>query len=199
MLLAAFDPALDARLLQSVAQILRDLADELFLVAARLLERSFDDAIAAGVQRFEAEILELRFHRMDAEAIGDRCVDFQRFARDRAPLRGRHGAERAHVVCTIGELDHDHADIAHHGEQHLAEGFRLRFGTTAELDLVELRDAIDQFGDFGSEPLRDFFLRGRGVLDHVVEDGRDDRLRIEVQVRQNVGDRHGMRDVGLTA
>src|SRR5690606_7435091 len=105
VLLAALDAALDVRLLEGVAQVLSDLADELLLIAARLLDRLFDDAIAPGVQRLEPELFELRFDRVDTETIRDRCVDLERFARDHAPLRWRHGTERAHVVRAIRELD----------------------------------------------------------------------------------------------
>jgi hypothetical protein len=41
-------------------------------------------------------------------------------------------------VRAVGKLDHDHANVAHHRQQHLAETFRLRFGATAELDVIEL-------------------------------------------------------------
>ena len=98
-----------------------------------------------------------------------------------------------------GELDHDDADVAHHGQQHLAEAFRLRLGAAAELDVIELGDAVDQLGDVGAEALGDFVLRGRRVLDDVVQDGGDDRRRIQVQVGEDVRDGDRMRDVGLAA
>ena len=99
----------------------------------------------------------------------------------------------------VGELDHDDADVAHHREQHLAEALGLRLGAAAELDLVELADAVDQLGDLRAEALRDLFLGVRRVLDDVVEDRGDERLRIELQVGEQVGDRDRMRDVGLAA
>ena len=163
------------------------------------LQRLLDDAVAARVQRLEAQLLELGLDRVDAEAIGDRRVDLQRLARDGAALGRRHGAERAHVVRAVGELDHDDADVAHHRQQHLAEALGLRLGAAAELDLVELGDAVDQLGDVGAEALGDLVLRGRRVLDDVVQDRRDDRRRIQVQVGEDVGDRDRMGDVRLAA
>ena len=41
------------------------------------------------------------------------------------------------------------------------------------------------------------FLRDRRVFDDVVQDGRDDRVGIEVQVGEDVGGGERMRDVGL--
>ena len=62
---------------------------------------------------------------------------------------GRHGAERLHVVQAIRQFHEDDADVLDHREHHLAERFRLRFGAAAELDLVELADAINQRRNFG--------------------------------------------------
>ena len=97
----------------------------------------------------------------------------------------------------VGELDHDHAHVAHHREQHLAEALGLRLGAALELDLVELGDAVDELGDRRAESLGDLLLGDRRVLDDVVQDRRDHRLRIEAQVGEQVGDRDGMGDVRL--
>ena len=67
-----------------------------------------------------------------------------------------------------------------------------------ELDLVELGDAVDQLGDVARRSCSAIsFLGGRRVLDDVVQDRRDDRLGIEVQVGEDVGDGDRMRDVRL--
>jgi hypothetical protein len=100
-------------------------------------------------------------------------------------------------VRAIGELDHDHADVADHCQQHLAEALGLGLGPAAELDLVELADAVDEFRHFAAKPRRDLFLRVRRVLHDVVEDRGDQCLRVEPEVGQEVCDRDGMRDVRL--
>ncbi len=56
----------------------------------------------------------------------------------------------------IGELDQDHANIARHGQQHLAETFRIGFLPIAEAHLVQLGDAVDQFGHGLAEFARKF-------------------------------------------
>lgn len=55
----------------------------------------------------------------------------------------RHALHRAHVVHAVGELDQDDAHIARHRQQHLVEGFGLRFLAVEELQLVELGQAVD--------------------------------------------------------
>ena len=45
----------------------------------------------------------------------------------------------------------------------------------------------------------ELFLRGRRVLDDVVQDRRDDRVGIEVQVGEDLGGRERVRDVRLAA
>ncbi len=100
-------------------------------------------------------------------------------------------------MCAVGELDQDDAYVAHHREQHLAERLRLGFLAALELDLVELRDAVDELGNVGSEALRQLVLGRRGIFDDVVQNRRDDRIRVEMQIRQDGGGGHRMRDVGL--
>ena len=96
--------------------------------------------------------------------------------------------ERAHVVQPVGELDQQDADVVGEREQELAQIlggaliFRLR------LDLAELGDAVDQSRDIGAEQLLDLLRGGDGILDRVVEDGGDDRLVVELQVRENSRD-----------
>src|SRR3546814_19566705 len=71
------------------------------------------------------------------------------------------------------ELDQDHAQVARHRQQHLVEALGRRLLAVLELELVELGDAVDQFGhglaEFGGElgPIE------RPVLDAVVQDRPD--------------------------
>ena len=93
---------------------------------------------------------------MDAEPVGDRRVDVERLASYAPALFGWHHGQRPHVVRAVREFDHDHADVADHRQDHLAEALCLRFLAALELDLVELRDPVDEFGDFLAEALLDF-------------------------------------------
>ncbi len=138
MLLPTLDAADDVGLLQGCLEGLGDLADEFLLIAAGPLQFPFEHLVAVGVQRPEAQVLELELHRVQAEALGDGGVDFQGLAGRAAALHRRHDAQGAHVVHAVGELDHDDADVAHHGQQHLAEAFGLGLLAVLELDLSSL-------------------------------------------------------------
>jgi hypothetical protein len=197
VLLAALHAARDRGLLQGALEGLGDLADELLLVAARTLQFAFEHLVAIRVERPESEILELQFDGVQAETLGDRCVDLQSFARAAPPLDRRHDAQGAHVVHAVRELDHDDADIPHHREQHLAKALRLGFLAVLELNLIEFAHPVDELGDDLAEDGGDFGLRGRRVLDHVVQDGRDQRIGVQPQIRQNVRNGDRMRDVRL--
>ncbi len=197
VLLAPFDRCGNLRVVERFLERRGDAADELLVVAARGLHGRLDHLVALRVQRAEAEVLELALDRVHAETVRDRRVDLERLARDRAALRRRHRAERAHVVGAVRELDHDHADVADHRQQHLAEALGLRLGAAAELDLVELADAVDEFRHVATEARGDLVLGVRRVLHDVVEDRGHHRLRVELEVGEQVGDGDRVRDVRL--
>ena len=173
------------------------LCDELLLIAARALQLPFEHLVAVGIQGAKSQVLQFQLDGVQAEALRDGGVDLEGLAGDAAALDRGHDAQRAHVVHAVGELDHDDADVAHHRQQHLAEALRLRLLAVLELDLVELADAVDQFGDDLAEYRGDLGLGGRGVFDDVVQDRRHQGVGVHAQVRQDVGDRDRVGDVRL--
>ena len=181
--------------LQGALEGLGDLGDEFLLVAARALQFPFENLVAVRVQRAKPKILEFQLDGIQSQALGDRRVDLERFAGAAPALDRRHDAEGAHVVHAVGELDHDDADVAHHRQQHFAKALGLRFLPVLELDLVQLADAVDQFGHHLPENGGDLGL-GRGrIFDDIVQDGRDQGVRIQTQIREDVGNRDRVRDV----
>ena len=92
--------------------------------------------IAPGVQMLERQILQLAVSLVQAQAVRDRCINFQRLGRDTPPLAARHIAHGAHIVGAVRQLDEDDAHIARHGQQHFAEGLGLAFFAGVELDFV---------------------------------------------------------------
>ena len=83
-------------------------------VAGFLLQRDepADDAAAAlGVQHPEGEVFQFLAHPLHAHAPGEGSVDLHRFARLLDLLFRPHGADGAHVVQPVGELDQDHAQV----------------------------------------------------------------------------------------
>ena len=199
MLFARLDLGRDAGLLQRRLELHVNLVEKFLLIAAGALERALDDAIALRVESLEAEFLELQLHGVEPEPLGHRRVDIERLARHLATLGWCHGTHGAQVVGAIGELDQDHAQIAHHRQQHLAKALGLRFLAILELDLIEFGDAIDNLGDIIAKTRRDLGFRRRRVFDDIVQNRRDDGVGVEVQVSEDVGRRHRMRDVGFAA
>jgi hypothetical protein len=147
----------------------------------------------------EGQFLQFAVERVEAEPVGDRRVDVRAFRGDAAPLFGAHRVQRLHVVQAVGELDQDHAHVARHGQQHLAEVLRLGFLEALVLDAVELGDAIDQFGGDLAEALGDLLLGDRRVFHHVVQQRGDQRVRVEMPAGQGFRHRQRMGDVGLAA
>ncbi len=105
--------------------------------------------------------------------------------------------ERPHVVETVGELHQQHADVARHRHEHLAEGLRLAVLLGGEVHLAELGHAIDQEGHLGTEELLDVLLGDVRVLDHVVEQGGADAGGIEPHLRDDARDAGRVDEVGI--
>jgi hypothetical protein len=76
--------------------------------------------------------------------VGERRVDLQRLARLRGLFLLRQGAERAHVVEPVGELDQDHPDVAGHRHHHFPVVLGLPLVATLEAHPGQLGDAVDQ-------------------------------------------------------
>ncbi len=85
----------------------------------------------------------------------------------------------------------------HHREQHLAERFGLRFFAAFKMDLVELGDAVDDFGDIITEAFREIFLGDRRVFDDVVKDGGNNGVGVKPQIGKHFGSGDRVCDVGL--
>jgi hypothetical protein len=100
-------------------------------------------------------------------------------------------------VQPVGELDEQHADVAAHRDDHLAD--RLGLSALAVLDLVELGDAVHEHRDFVPEVGGQLVERVVGVFDRVMQQRGRDGPGAQAEVGEDL--RHGqrMRDVRLTA
>jgi hypothetical protein len=82
-------------------------------------------------------------------------------------------------VDAVGELHENDAQVAHHGEQHLAEGFRLRFLAAFESYLVKFGDSVDDLRDVCAKTSGELVFGSRRVFDDIVQNRCDDRVRIK--------------------
>ncbi len=116
----------------------------------------------------QSVVLELRLHPVNAQAVSERRVDVDRLLGDLELLVRRQVAERAHVVRSVGELHQDDADVARHGEDHLAEVLGLFLLARREVDLADLGHAVDERSDLRPEDLLDLLDARQRVFDGVV-------------------------------
>ncbi len=94
-----------------------------------------DLLVGVRLQVLEGEIFQLAADFAHAEAVRDGRIDFDGLAGDALAALGAEVAERPHIVQAVGQLDHDDADILHHGQQHLAEALRLAVLGGEEIEL----------------------------------------------------------------
>ena len=66
-----------------------------------------------------------------------------------------------------------------------------------ELQLRQLGDALDQFGDLAAEQLLDLLAGGVGILDHVMQQRRDDGLGVEPVVGEDARHLDGVGEIGI--
>lgn len=155
--------------------------------------------VVLGVEVFETDILKFALDLSDTETIGNWSIDLECFSRDAFLFFYRKMTECAHVVEAIGELDDDDADVLRHSHKHLAQIFEIVFFFgTAQFDLAELGDAIDQEGDVTPELFFDFSERHLGILGDIMEESGDQRLFIHTDLGQDLGHMEGMDDIVFT-
>ncbi len=199
VLLAALDLGLDPGLRQRAPHRLVDLAEHLAPVAARGQHRLAQHPEAQRVHAGEALLLQFAVDGVQPEAVRDRRIDLERFARDTPLFLGLHRLQRAHVVQPVGQLDQDDPHVAAHRQQHLAEALGLRLLVRVEAQPVQLGHPVDQFRHHWPEALDHLLLAHAGVFEHVVHQRSLDRRRVEFPVGEQLGHGHRVGDVGLAA
>ncbi len=105
--------------------------------------------------------------------------------------------QRPHVVQAVGQLDHDDADVVHHGQQHLPEALGLPLLARRERHGPQLGHPLDDVRDLGAEQLLDAVDGRERVLDDVVQKPAGDGDRIEAHLGEDVGHLEGVDQVGL--
>jgi hypothetical protein len=189
---AAADRGPDLGLAQVTGDVLDDLLQEHVPARGPLGHQPGDLVVPLGVHGREGQVLQLPLDRVHAEPVGQRGEDLQRLAGLAFLLVPGQVAQCPHVVQPVGQLDHQHPDVAGHGHDHLADGLGL--GRVAVLDLVQLGHAVDQGRDVLAEVTAQLGQRVRGVLHGVVQQGRADRVGVHAELgedrrhRQRVGD-----------
>ena len=82
----------------------------------------------------------------------------------------------------VGQLDEYDADVLDHGKQHLAIGLGLARLAALVGYLINFGNPGDQFGDLVAKLLGDLRIRGRCILDDVVQEPGCNRGVIQAQL-----------------
>ena len=196
-LLAAEGARVDTRVVQPAVDAVENARQDFAPVAACRLQCTRKNPGAHREDELEREILQLVVKLVEPQPVGDRRVDLERLAGDAAPFLRPHGSHGLQIVVAIGEFDQDHAQVARHRHQHLAEVLCLRFLGRLELELVELRQAVDEIGNRLAEALGDGALADRRVLHHVVQQGGDHPFDVHLPFGNLAGNGQRVGDVGL--
>ena len=190
-------PAVNGGLDLVLGQLRLELGDQFAQVAlaagGRLRDHVDDLGVHLRLDRRERQVLELPLDGVHAQAVRERGEDVQRLGGDPDPLVGPQVAEGAHVVEAVGQLDDEDADLFAGGHDHLADGLGLRGLAVGQL--VQLGDAVDHVGDLVAEVGAQLLERVVGVLDGVVQQGRDEHRLGHAELGEDGGDGERVRDV----
>ena len=85
------------------------------------------NGVSPWTQVTKRQILQFAVSLVQAQTVGNRGVNFDRFRRNSTPFAARHIGQGPHIVRSVRQLDQDNAHVARHGQQHFAKGFRLVF------------------------------------------------------------------------
>ena len=165
----AFDAGGNALASEVQLDVVFDLPEKLFVLLALGFDFADQLGIGVGLEVFEREVLQLAADFTHAETVRDGSVDFDGFLGDALLPFARERIQGAHVVQAIGELDDNHADVGHHGQQHLADAFGLPVFARVEVEFTQLGDAIHAAGHLIAEFLADLVEADAGVLDRVMQ------------------------------
>jgi hypothetical protein len=179
-------PAADLRLDLRRAQVGADLLGHLRSSASRcgacsLISR-WISSNRFGNSVPERQVLELPLDRVHAEAVRQRRQDLERLLGLLLLLLAGQEGQRAHVVQPVGQLDHEDPRVLGHRDDHLADRLGLR--RVAELDLVELGDAVDEQRDLAAELAAHVLQRVVAVFDGVVQQRGGQRRGVHAEVRR---------------
>jgi len=169
----ALDTALDSRrdagFLQLVAQHLHDAREKLLALLAAGFHKLAHVKRNRRDRRNGSRGLPALRGFSHAQSVRDRRVDVQRLARDLELAIRREMLKRTHVVQPVGELDEDDTNVVDHGQDHLAQVFRLLFFPGGKIDLSDFGDAFDNVRDLLAEFLANIDGGDGGVFDRIVQ------------------------------
>ena len=191
------DVSFDAYGPEPFAQNFHGLVDDGLALRQALFHAPLDVVIHGRIIILEGKILERALDLIDAKPVRQRRIDLQRFLGDALLLVAAQGAEAAHVVRAVSQLDEDDADVLGHDKKHLAQVFRLIILERLERQLAQFGDAVHEHFHGRSKTVF-HLVGGHGrVFKHVVQQAGLQRWQIHAHVGEDGRDVNGMNDVRL--
>ena len=194
-------PALYLALVPVLSELLFHDLDEIVYVRLALdtalidlLDQFF---VGLGVKVHERKVFKFDLDPGDTHAIGERRVDIEGFLGNALLFFRGERFEGAHVVKPVGQFDENDPDVLGHGHDHLAEVLGLALFAALELHAGDLCHAVHQSRDLLTEHLFEFFRRGGGIFDGIVEQAGRHRGRVELEIGEDGGHFDGMVEIGL--
>ncbi len=184
-------------LLQAIADSVLDIIHHFLAMSPRGLEHLAQHPVTPWIVCCHGQVFQLQAHIVDAQAVGDGCVDFPCLAGNTPGFRWPHDAQGAHIVQAICQLDKDHPDIPGHGQHHLAEALRMRFRMGAGTDFCQLADTIHQFGDFHTKLVFQLLLGSFSIFDDIMQYRSHQALMVHTHFGQDTCHCNGVTDIGF--
>ena len=195
---AGEDVVLQPHLVQLGADGGGKLLEDLVTLGGGSGQFALDLGIFLGVFVLEAEVLQFGLNAVQAQAVGQGSIDVEGFARNLVLLVGEHGAQCAHIVQAVGNLDEDDTDVVAHGQQQLFEILGLRRGTVAEDAAGDFGQSVHNLGNLVAEDVFDVLYGIVRILHHVVQQGGADGGRAQSDfIAHNFCHGDGVHDVWL--
>ena len=190
------DRATDVHLTQPVAEPGLDVLHKGLRVAAVGVQVVHQTVVAIGVEILQGVVLQLPLDLLHAQTVRQRRENVHRLS-GLGNLLGRGLVlHRALVVQTVADFNQHHADVLGHCHEHLAQILDLLLLHRGEFHAGQLGDALDQLGH-GVAKETGNVVKGRGgVLDAVVEQGAENRVGIQTDLRHDLRDREGVNNIG---
>ena len=116
---------LHAHFIQLGADRSREVLKNLVAFGSCGFQLLLDDFIFLRMFIFEAEVFQFGLDLVEAQAVGQWGINVHGFTGNFVLLAGKHGAEGAHVVKSVGYFDEDDANVIAHCKQQLFEVFSL--------------------------------------------------------------------------
>ena len=144
------------------------------------------------LQIFQRQIIQFHFYLGNAQSLGNRCINIQRFPGYPLLLLPWHMLKCPHIVQPVSQFNENDPDILCHGKKHLTQVFRLHFQFIRCLSLIipgklqklQLGNAIHQQRHVRTELFFNLFIRHDGIFHHIMQQPGRNRFLIHFQIRQ---------------